>query len=109
MKPLVDLAYDSIRAGAPGLSDATCKVIAASIARKALQPHPSQQAGTGVSEAMVTAGLISWFGREKMSADAAYVRANWGKPMRFAIQAALNTSEAWGFHTGETKGDGADA
>lgn len=35
MKPLVDLAYDSIRAGAPGLSDATCKVIAASIARKA--------------------------------------------------------------------------
>jgi len=35
MNALVDLAFDSIRAGAPGLSDATCKVIAASIARKA--------------------------------------------------------------------------
>lgn len=36
VQALADLAYDSIRQGAPGLSDATCRVIAGSIARKVL-------------------------------------------------------------------------
>lgn len=56
MRPLIDLAYDSIRAGAPGLSDATCKVIAASIARKA-QAAPADPVA-GVGEAGIATKLI---------------------------------------------------
>lgn len=51
MKALHEIAYDSIRAGAPGLSDATCMVIAASIARKAVvTPAPAALEGSSLGE-----------------------------------------------------------
>nr|WP_314123450.1 hypothetical protein [uncultured Brevundimonas sp.] len=60
MTDVYGTALTTIRAGAPGLSDATCEVIARSIARKLKAPVPAAAAGQMSSGVRELLDYIGW-------------------------------------------------
>lgn len=64
VSPVYTAAYDSIRKGAPGLSDATCKVIARSINMKVAlipAPPPQEPEGGALREVIARVGKFAEF------------------------------------------------